>query len=251
MNKTALIRTQLFQQLKVLSLFMVFYAIFLGAATAIHQLTTKNFAFDGISYFFTVYLVIGIWISFSSNITFYSYHSFSRETILSRMMIVQLIVSLVSAALIELHNLLVLKVPFFSFIKPDDNIKNVYIDALSNQIIVRAFLTILFTALVMFCVLQLANLAVITTYSMKQKKIFIILAVITVIVIGIIFSLPYWSKGMFSVLITVFGFITGVNQSLVPNIVIPFVLLLLVTLIAAYLSRRFIKKLEVHKNLFI
>ena len=251
MNKKALIRTQLFQQIKLLSLFMILYALFLAVATLIEKNTTMNLAFDGISYLFTVYLVIGIWVIFSSNITFYSYHSFSRETILSRMMIVQMIVSLVFAALIELHNLLVIKAPFFSFIKPDDNIKNVYIDSLSNQIIVRAILTILFTALVMFCVLQLTNLAVIMTYSVKQKKLFIILAIIAIAIVGIIFSLPYWTKGMFSILISIFGFVSGISQSVVPNIVIPLVLILVVTLIAALLSRRFIKKLEVHKNLFI
>ncbi|HCM90066.1 MULTISPECIES: hypothetical protein [Vagococcus] len=251
MNKKALIRTQLFQQMKILSLFMAIYVLFLAMATVIENYTTKNFSFDGISYFLTIYLVISLWVSFSSNITFYSYHSFSRETILSRMMIVQMIVSLVSASLIELHNLLVLKVPFFSFIKPDDNIKNVYIDGLSNQIIIRAILTILFTALVMFCVLQLTNLAVIITYSMKQKKIFIILAIISVLVVGIILSLPYWTKGMFSLLITIFGFVSGISQSVVPSIVIPLILILVVTIIACLLSRRLIKKLEVHKTLFI
>lgn len=251
MNKNAVIRTQLIQQLKYIGLFMIFYVLFLGAAIGIQNYTTLESSFDGISYLFMIFLIVVAWVSFLTNITLYSYHSFSRQTIFNRTVIVQLIVSIFSSILIEAHNLLVTKVPFFSFIEPDDSVRVIYTNQLTSNISLQYIISILFMTLVIFGVLLLADLVLVATYTIKRKNLLILLFILFVLIVGLLLSLPYWSKGMLSLMIKVFGFLTGTGQSMVQSIVIPSVLVLIVGLLSYFLGLKKIKKLEVHKNIFI
>ncbi|MDT2815101.1 hypothetical protein P7H75_09585 [Vagococcus carniphilus] len=251
MNKNAVIRTQLIQQLKYVGLFMIFYVLFLGAAIGIENYTTLERSFDGISYLFMIFLIIITWVSFLTNITLYSYHSYSRQTILNRTVVVQLLVSLFSGLLIEAHNLLVTNVPFLSFIEPDDSVRVVYANQLTSNVGLQYLISILFMTLVIFGVLLLADLMLVATYAVKRKNILIILFILFALIASLLLSMPYWSKGMLSLMIKVLGFLTGTGQSLVPSIVVPSLLVLLVGLLSYFLGLRKIKKLEVHKNLFI
>ncbi|MDT2850072.1 hypothetical protein P7H60_13040 [Vagococcus carniphilus] len=251
MNKSAIIRTQLIQQLKYIGLFMIFYVFFLGAAVGIENYTTLERSFDGISYLFMIFLIVIAWVSFLTNITLYSYHSFNRKTIFNRTVIVQLIVSLLSSLLIEAHNFLVTKIPFFTFIEPDDSVRVVYANQLTSNVGLQYVISILFMTLVIFGVLLLADLVLVLTYAIKRRNLLIILFVLFALVVGVLLSIPYWSKGMLSLMIKVLGFLTGTGQSLVPSIVVPSVLVLLVGLLSYFLGLRKVKKLEVHKNVFI
>ncbi|MEG0731331.1 MAG: hypothetical protein RR470_02980 [Vagococcus sp.] len=251
MNKKAVILTQLIQQLKLLAIFIGFYVLFLIGATGIEKMTTLNVSFDGISYVLVMYLVVFTWMSFLTNITLYSYHSYSRKTILNRTVIVQLIISFISSLLIEAHNLLMTYIPFFSFIEPDDSVRVVYTNQLTSQEGLRYVLSIIFVTLVIFSVLLLTDLVLIATYSMRKRTVIIILFTLLVLILGALFSLPYWSKEMLSLMITVLGFVSGTGQSIVPSIVIPAILLVLVGVISYFISLKLVKKLEVHKSIFI
>lgn len=251
MNKKAVILTQLVQQLKLLGIFIGFYFLFLLGSFSIEHYTTLKWSFDGISYILVMYLVVFTWISFLTNLTLYSYHSYSRKTILNRTVIVQLIISFVSSVLIEAHNVLVTYVPFLSFIDPDDSVRVVYTNQLTSQEGLRYLFSIIFVTLVIFSVLLLADLVLIATYSMRKRTLISILFVLLVLILGALFSMPYWSKGMLSIMIKILGFISGTGQSLVPSIVIPTVLLIILGLISYLVSAKLVKKLEVHKSIFI
>lgn len=251
MNKKAVILTQLVQQLKLLGIFIGFYFVFLLGSFSIEHYTTLKWSFDGISYILVMYLVVFTWISFLTNLTLYSYHSYSRKTILNRTVIVQLIISFVSSVLIEAHNVLVTYVPFLSFIDPDDSVRVVYTNQLTSQEGLRYLFSIIFVTLVIFSVLLLADLVLIATYSMRKRTLISILFVLLVLILGALFSMPYWSKGMLSIMIKILGFISGTGQSLVPSIVIPTVLLIILGLISYLVSAKLVKKLEVHKSIFI
>lgn len=251
MNKKAVILTQLVQQLKLLGIFIGFYFVFLLGSFSVEHYTTLKWSFDGISYILVMYLVVFTWISFLTNLTLYSYHSYSRKTILNRTVIVQLIISFVSSVLIEAHNVLVTYVPFLSFIDPDDSVRVVYTNQLTSQEGLRYLFSIIFVTLVIFSVLLLADLVLIATYSMRKRTLISILFVLLVLILGALFSMPYWSKGMLSIMIKILGFISGTGQSLVPSIVIPTVLLIILGLISYLVSAKLVKKLEVHKSIFI
>ncbi len=251
MNKNAIIRTQLLQQLKYMGIFLMCYILFLGTAFSIENYTELDKSFDGTSYFLVIYLIIVAWISFSTNITLYSYHSYSRQTILNRTVIVQLIISFLSGLFVELHNLLVMYIPFISFIEPDDSVRVVYTNPLITNNGLRFILSILFMTLVIFCVLLLADLILVLTYSVKRKKLVILLVSLLIVIFGVLISMPYWTNDVLGMMIKVLGFLTGTGQAIVPSIVIPTILVTILGFFAYIISLRKIKKIEVHKKIFI
>lgn len=251
MNKNAIIRTQLMRYLKVLGLFLIIYGVALGVFLVLNEYTNIKLDFDHMNYLFAIYLATTSWIIVTNSLTFYSYHSFSRQSIMSRTTIVQLIVSLAASLLMEGHSWLMKLFPEISKNQAVDQVKNIYISEFTSHEILKVVLACLFTTLAIFTLLQLTDLVLIGTYRMKRRNAIILIVLLAIIVLGFAISLPYWSKSMIGILIMVLGFIFGTGQSFLPSIVIPTVLLVIFTIIAFFLNRRLVKKLEVYKNIFI
>lgn len=251
MNKTAVIRTQLIRQLKVLGLFMIIYAVALGALIVLKEYMTVNFDFENISYLFVIYIAITSWMILSSSLIFYSYHSYSRRVILNRTVIVELIVSFLASLLIEGHHALMRIIPNISSREVSDKVKNVYINDLTTNQGLRIVLASLLTTLAIFSLLQLVNIVLVAFTTMRRRNVLFVLIILALVVFGVIFSIPYWNNFMISVGITVLGFVFGTGQDLLPTAVIPIVLLVIIALVSYLLSRKFVSKIEVHRNIFI
>ena len=249
MNKKAIIQTQLMRQLKGLVLFIIGYAVLFVGSLLIKKFTSITFDFDGISYIFVVYLAMMTWLITSRSIKLYSYHSYSRKAIISRTVLTQLIVSFIGSLLILAHTLLMKLFPLLSTSQSANQVKNVYIDDLTSNIVLKGVLTCLFITLAIFTLLQLTNLFLIGTYAMRLRTQIILFSIIAIIILGILFSVPFWSKSMIGFSIMILGFLFGTGQSVVPAIVIPAIILIIISVGSYLISRRRIKKLEIYKNI--
>lgn len=249
MNKKAIIQTQLIRQLKGLVLFLIGYIVLFAGSIAIKEFTNLTFDFDSITYVFVVYLALISWVITSRSIKLYSYHSYSRQSIISRTAITQLVISFIASLLIEGHTWLMKLFPTLSENQSANNVKNVYINQITSNMVLKSVLTCLFIMLAIFTLLQFTNLILIGTYGMKLRTQIILLFILAAIILGILFSLPYWSKQMIGISIMTFGFIFGTGQSFLPNIVIPLILLILISIASYLLSYKWIKRLEIYKNI--
>ena len=135
MNKKAIIQTQLIRQLKGLVLFLIGYVVLFASSIAIKQFTKLTFDFDTITYVFVVYLALLSWVITSRGIKLYSYHSYSRQSIISRTAITQLVISFVASLLIEGHTWLMKLFPALSENQSANNVKNVYINQLTSNLV--------------------------------------------------------------------------------------------------------------------
>ena len=251
MNKNAIIRTQLMRYLKFIGLFLIVYGVGLGAFLVLNEYTNLTIDFDDITYLFAIYLATVSWVILSNSLTFYSYHSFSRQSIISRTTIVQLIISLLVSLLMEGHSWLMKWFPDISKDQVVNQIKNIYIRDFTTNEVLMSVLAGLFTTLAIFTLLQVTSFVLIATYRMKRRNAIILIVIIAIIVLGFAFSLPYWNKSMIGILIMVLGFIFGTGQSFLPSVVIPAILLILISLLSFFMNRRLVKKIEVYKNIFI
>lgn len=251
MNKTAVIRTQLARQLKALSLFIIVYSVALGALIVVNEYMTVNFNFENISYLFVIYIAITSWNIFSKSLIFYSYHSYSRRVILNRTVIVELIVSFLTSLLIEGHHVLMRIIPNISSREVSDKVKNVYINQLTTNEGLRIVFASLLTTLAIFSLLQLVNIVLVAFSTMRRKNVLLVLIILAMVIFGVIFSIPFWNAPMISIGITILGFVFGTGQALLPSFVIPSILLFIIAIVSYLLSRKFVSKIEVHRNIFI
>lgn len=251
MNKTAMLKLQLIRYLRGISLFLVVYLVSIGLFSFIAPLTKLSFDFDNLSYIFVIYLGIISWIITGSSVKLFSYHSYSRQSIINMSSVVQLIISLLASLLLMGHTFLMGLFPTLSKDQAASQVRNIYISDLTTIPWLQVLLTIVFIMLAIFTLLQLTNLVLISTYKMKRRNAIILILVMALIVFGILFSLPFWSKSMIGVAIMVFGFLFGTGQSMVPAIVIPLVILCLITLVSYLLSKKWLKQLEIYKNISI
>ncbi len=251
MNKAAIIQTQLYRQLKSLALFLVIYGVCLGGFIVLQEYMTLPMNFDDFSYIFIIFLALSTWVLTASSLKLYTYHSFSRQVIISRTTIVQLIISLIASLLIMAHTWLVQMIPGISKNQLLVKVNNVYFEDLVSNKWIQLILTGLLIALAIFCLLQFTTLLLISTFALKKKTIIISIAMLLIIVLGILFSLPYWSNQMIGYSIMILGFLLGTGQSLVPSVVIPVIVLILLTTLFFFLSRKYVKKIEMFRHSFI
>ena len=251
MNKNAIIKTQLMRQLKAIGLFLILYAIIIGGLLVVNEYQSLSLNFSYVSDIFVIYLVIASWIVVSKSLVFYTYHSYSRQTILSRTVIVQLIVSFIASALMEGHNWLLQMIPGITNNETIETVKNVYAIQLSSNEVIRSVIACLMTTLGIFSLLQFTNLILIASRKIKRRTLIISLVVFIVVASGLVFSLPYWNNTMLGLGIKVFGFVFGTGQDFVPAIVIPVVILVVIAVASLLATRRLIKKLEIYRNVFI
>lgn len=248
MNKYAVIRTQALKYFKLLVGFIIGYAILMAGSYVVIDVLGVSKQLDGVSYLLGIYLFLTTWLLMTFSMTFYTYHSFSRQRIISGTMIVQLVVSLLGSLFLEGHNLLLKYVPQIHFAKEEMSIRTVYTNQLSSNELVRMITSLLFVTLLLFFVCQIANMLAILTYSASRKRLMIVLILVFIVIAGIFASISYWNTSMISLAITILGFVTGTGQSMVPRIVIPFVMLVSLTLISMVVTVIKGKTLEIQKN---
>lgn len=248
MNKGAIIQTQLYRELKALGLFLVVYGVSLGGFIVLQEYVSLPFNFDDFSYIFVIFLAVSTWVLTASGLKLYTYHSYSRQSIISRIAIVQLVISCLSSLLIVGHTWLMQIIPYISKKQSVLKVKNVYFDDLISNDWLGLLATGLLISLAIFCLLQLTTLLLVATYEMKRRSAILVLISIAVIVLGILISLPYWTNQMIGISIMILGFLVGTGQSLVPAVVLPIILLCLLTSLFFMVSRKLIKKIEVFGN---
>lgn len=248
MNKSAIIQTHFYRELKALALFLVVYGISLGGFIVLQEYVSLPFDFDDFSYIFVIFLAVSTWILTASSLKLYTYHSYNRQSIISGISVVQLVISFISSVLIIGHTWLMKVIPGVSKYQSVLKVKNIYFDDLVSNKWLGLLLTGLLISLAIFCLLQLTTLLLVGTYEMKPRSAILILVVIAVIVLGILFSLPYWTNQMIGISILVLGFLVGTGQSVLPAVVIPVILLSLLTILFFIFSRKLVKKIEVFRN---
>ncbi|MGX6993433.1 hypothetical protein [Vagococcus penaei] len=180
-------------------------------------------------------------------VTFYSYHSISRGTIIKQIISAQIISSLIFSlsffALTEAVQWLKLS----AYINLGSDSHSIYVTPLSLGPIVSPILVGLLLMECLFLAMLFANTLAIIGYSWKFKKLIIVLSILLGLIILILVSVPYWPAMMKSYVLFIISLIVGTGQNMVPAVVIPFGLMFLIILGLIIYNLHAIKKIQINK----
>ena len=201
---------------------------------------------SGVSYYFNLVMFAVTWVTVQRGLTYFSYHSYSRKQIMSMTLVVQVILSLIGGLLLIGHQLLVKHTQISRWFDYEDTITNVYVKPLIQHETLEMLVTFILLAVLIFFVLQIANVLAIATYGLSINKCFMMIGIVTLLVLAIVFSLKYWPASLVSYSIGAISFILGNNAWSLPTIVIPYTLMVVLSGIMIALSYKKIVTKEIN-----
>lgn len=203
---------------------------------------------ESVSLLFFIFMVVAAWLNFSMSLTFFSYHGFSRKQIIRSLALAQLCISLLTAVLSVAHNLLVTSFSLEYFVVPETALQTVYLAEWTNEKPLLYALSLLFIWLCFFTGMQLGNTLAAIAYRFSRLKVFVLLSLLAAAVIGLVLGFAFLPAVIRTAVITAIRFLLGLNQTLVPKIVVPAAIIVIGLLLSFWLTRKAVARVDIRNQ---
>ena len=246
MSQKLLISSLLKKYMKWVLYFIIGYFIWSVGFITLSHFSVIEGKMSGVSYYFSLVMFAVTWVTVQRGLTYFSYHSYSRKQIMSMLLVVQVILSVIGGLLLIGHQLLVKHTIISRWFDYEDTITNVYVKPLIQHDILEMLVTFILLSVLLFFVLQIANTLALVTYGISVNKCVLSIGITTLVVLGLVFSLKYWPASLVSYSIGTISFILGNNAWGLPNIVIPYTLMALLSVMMIVLNYKKIVTKEIN-----
>lgn len=250
-NKKGVLQAQLISYMKASLVLLIVYLLYIILNISLQAYNGGAIAVSGIPYFFATYFLVYSFINLKHRLTYFSYHSYTRKSIINQTIVVQLIISLIVSIFLELVHILYKQIFFLNVFIRDDLVNTIYSSELVQQPILKLVIDVLFLTLIFFMLFQLANLVTVFMYPLSQKQITVVLLVVLILVLLIGIGSHYLPETAVRVILTFISMIRGISQQVVPAIVVPTIISLILSLICYLITLHKVKKLEIRRILSI